>query len=55
MVTVRTRAEVLNSDLEANGMLKIVDQHDALTFTVGDLEVVQGLELAVITRKIPKI
>lgn len=47
IVTVRTSAEVLNSDLEASAMLKVVDKNDALRFTVSDLEVIQGLELAV--------
>jgi FK506-binding protein 8 len=47
IVTIRTSAEVLNSDLDASALLKVVDKHDALRFTVSDLEVIQGLEFAV--------
>ena len=48
VVTIRCSAIILDTGFESAGdSFKVVDQHDSLKFTVGDLEVIQGLDLAV--------
>lgn len=46
MVTIKCSAKIGN-DFEHSAVINVVDKNDDLRFTVGDVEVINGLELAV--------